>query len=472
MSSSGTQKVSFNTAISIVIANMIGAGVFTSLGFQALDIKSVFPLLMLWIVGGVIALCGAFNYGELASRMPRSGGEYHYLSQIYHRGFGFLSGWVSATVGFAAPIALAAMALGEYASDAIFASKEGKEFAQKIIAIATIGIITLIHASDVKKGSVFQRYSTAVKLILITIFIFSGLFITPNPQSISVLPQTGDWDYIWQPAFAVSLAYVSFAYSGWNASAYLAGEVENPSKNVPKSLFMGTMVVMLCYVLLNFVFLYTSPISNLAGKLDVGYESAMAIFGNAGGRIMASIIALLLVSSISAMVFAGPRVTQAIGEDFEIFSKIAITNSKGVPVYAILLQSTIAIILVLTSTFNDILFAISFVLEIFTISTVFGVFILRFKNKNHTQESIYKTWGYPITTLIFLFGTGWTMYFLFENRILPATKAIFGIDLLTDKSYLSQTMPAFLALGSLLSGFIVFLISDTINQKNKKLKSV
>jgi APA family basic amino acid/polyamine antiporter len=472
MSSSGTQKVSFTTAISIVIANMIGAGVFTSLGFQALDIKSVFPLLMLWIVGGVIALCGAFNYGELASRMPRSGGEYHYLSQIYHRGFGFLSGWVSATVGFAAPIALAAMALGEYASDAIFATKEGKEFAQKMIAITTIGIITLIHASDVKKGSVFQRYSTAVKLILITIFIFSGLFITPNPQSISVLPQTSDWDYIWQPAFAVSLAYVSFAYSGWNASAYLAGEIENPSTNVPKSLFMGTMVVMLCYVLLNFVFLYTSPIPNLAGKLDVGYESAMAIFGSAGGRIMASIIALLLVSSISAMVFAGPRVTKAIGEDFEIFSKIAITNSKGVPVYAIFLQSSIAIVLVLTSTFNDILFAISFVLEIFTISTVFGVFILRFKQKNTNNEPTYKTWGYPITTLIFLAGTGWTMYFLFEQRIFPAAKAIFGIGLVAEKSYLSQTMPAFLALGSILSGLIVFLVSDTINQKRKNLKSV
>ncbi len=463
-------QVSFLTAVSIVIANMIGAGVFTSLGFQALDIKSVFSLLLLWIVGGVIALCGAFNYGELAARMPRSGGEYHYLSQIYHRGFGFLSGWISASVGFAAPIALAAMALGEYASDAIFASKNEHPIFQKIIAVATILFISLIHATDVKKGSFFQQYSTAMKLLLISIFILAGFLITPNPQSISVLPESKDWNYVWQPAFAISLAYVSFAYSGWNASAYLAGEIENPRKNVPKSLFLGTIIVMFTYVLLNFVFLYTTPIEQLAGKLDVGYESAMMIFGKAGGKIMASMIALLLVSSISAMVFAGPRVTKAIGEDFEIFKHIATTNSKGVPVWAIFFQSTIAIVLVLTSSFNDVLYAIAFVLEIFTISTVFGVFVLRFREKESFLA--YKTWGYPITTLIFIAGTAWTMFFLFEQRIFPSLKAIFGIGLHPEKSYISQVMPAVLAIGSLLSGFIIFLISDKINQKRLKEKKV
>ncbi|MCS6795679.1 MAG: amino acid permease [Raineya sp.] len=469
-SSPSQTQVSFLTAVSIVVANMIGSGVFTSLGFQAIDIKSVFPLLLLWIVGGIIALCGAFNYGELAARMPRSGGEYHYLSQIYHRGFGFLSGWVSATVGFAAPIALAAMALGEYASDAIFASKNEYPIFHKIIAVAVILTITFIHATDIRKGSFFQQYSTALKLLLIIIFILAGLIITPNPQAISVLPQASDWNYIWQPAFAVSLAYVSFAYSGWNASAYLAGEIENPRKNVPKSLFLGTMIVMIAYVLLNFIFLYTTPIEQLAGKLDVGYESAKMIFGSIGGKIMASMIALLLISSISAMIFAGPRVTKAIGEDFEIFKQIASTNSKGIPTKAIFLQSGIAIMLVITSSFEDVLYAIAFVLEIFTISTVLGVFVLRFKERESFLA--YKAWGYPITTIIFIAGTAWTMIFLFQERILPSLKAIVGINLNPEKTYISQIMPAILAVGTLCIGLIVFLISDKINQKIKETKKV
>lgn len=468
--SNSSSKVSFLTAVSIVVANMIGTGVFTSLGFQVVDIKSVFAILLLWMIGGIIALCGAFNYGELAARIPRSGGEYRYLSYIYHRGFGFVSGWISATVGFSAPIALAAMALSEYASDAIWGSKTEHIIFQKVIAVATIILISVIHASDIKKGSSFQRYTTALKLLLITVFILAGLIITPAPQFISVVPYTSDWQYVWQPAFAVSLAYVSFAYSGWNASAYLTEEIQNPRQNVPKSLFLGTMVVMLAYVLLNFTFLYTTPIAQLEGKLDVGYESARMIFGKAGGKIMASFIALLLISSISAMIFAGPRVTKAIGEDFELFKLIATTNSKGVPVYAITIQSGIAILLVLTSSFSDVLFAIAFVLEIFTISSVIGVFILRARQKE--VDLPYKAWGYPITTIIFIIGTAWTMIFLFKQQIFPSLKALIGIELYPHKSYISQAMPAIIAIGSIVSGIIVFIISDINNRKVKQVKKV
>jgi APA family basic amino acid/polyamine antiporter len=458
-----SQKISFNTAIAIVVANMIGAGVFTSLGYQAVGTPHIFPLLTLWLVGGIVALCGALNYGELASLMPRSGGEYNYLSQIYHPLLGFLSGWISATIGFAAPVALAAVALGTYASNVIGVNST-------LIGIIVVVIITAIHATDSKTGSSFQRYSTAVKVGLIFLFILSGLFLTDTPQNISILPKEGDWSEIVKSPFAVSLAFVSFAYSGWNASAYLANEIENPQKNVPKSLLMGTAVVMLAYILLNFVFLYTIPVGTLVAEqakdfnkpLEVGYLSANVVFGNIGGKIMATLIALLLVSSISSMVFAGPRVTQMIGEDFPLFKSFARLNKKGVPSTAIIVQSAISIILILTSSFDSILYAIAFILDVFTFAAVLGVIVLRIRKPK--EERKYKAWGFPITSIIFLAATGWTMWFLFEQRILPATKAIFGIDLDAKLSYLQQTMPSFITLGMLLSGTIVYYISH-INKK-------
>jgi len=435
-------KISFNTAVAIVVANMVGAGVFTSLGFQLFSIQSVFPLLMLWLVGGIVALCGALSYGELAALFPRSGGEYNFLSEIYHPSIGFLSGWVSATVGFAAPVALAAVALGKYSSSVILAgaSESAVTNLSTGIALVVVLLITAIHAYDIKAGSAFQRYSTAVKVILIIGFILGGLFITSSPQNITVLPVTGDWSLVFSGGFAVSLAYVSFSYSGWNASAYLAGEIKNPQKNVPRSLFLGTLVVMIAYILLNFVFLYTASMESMVGQLDVGYVSANAIFGTIGGKIMGSMIALLLISSISAMIFAGPRVTQVMGEDIAFLKKLAFRNKKGVPIYAIFLQAVITILLILTSSFDAILKYIAFTLDIFTFMTVLGVFVMRFKAPK--KERVYKTWGYPITPLIFLAVTAWTMIFLLQENFWGSLAA----------------------LGTVLAGFIFYLLDKVINK--------
>jgi basic amino acid/polyamine antiporter, APA family len=411
MAENSNNKISFNTAIAIVVANMVGSGVFTSLFFQTNpnigNIQAIFPLLMLWFFGGIIALCGALSYGELAALMPRSGGEYHFLSKIYHPALGFLSGWVSATVGFSAPIALAATGLGRYANSV------SPILNPTVLAIVVIVLITLIHATDVKLGGTFQRYSTLLKVLLIVGFILCGFLFTAEPTNISPLPQTNDWSIIFSTAFAGSLAYVSFSYSGWNAAAYLASEIDNPRKNVPRSLFLGTLVVMTLYVLLNFTFLYTAPMAKISAGLEVGYTSANYIFGDIGGKIMGSMIALLLVSSISSMVFAGPRVTQAMGQDIPLLNTFARTNSKGIPLLALVIQSSISIILVLTASFESILNYIAFTLDIFTTLTVLGVFVMRFRQPK--AERVYKTWGYPVTPLIFLAATTWTMYVIFQR---------------------------------------------------------
>src|SRR5437763_8443189 len=209
------RTIGFVTACSIVIANIIGTGIFTSLGFQLNDIRSGFALLMLWVIGGIAALCGALCYSELAAALPRSGGEYHFLSQIYHPALGFMAGFVSATVGFAAPVALAAMAFGQY-----FVGVFGVG-SPVLLSFVVVWVVTAFHLGNLQVGSAFQNLSTLVKLLLIGALIATGLFVQPK-QSISFLPAPGDTIAIFGAPFAVALVYVMHSYSGWNAAACLA----------------------------------------------------------------------------------------------------------------------------------------------------------------------------------------------------------------------------------------------------------
>jgi APA family basic amino acid/polyamine antiporter len=386
-------KIGFNTAVSIVIANMIGTGVFTSLGFQVLGIESGFALIILWVVGGILALCGALTYGEIGAAFPESGGEYNYLSKLYHPAVGFISGWVSVTVGFAAPIAAAAFALGQYVSK-VYPSVNAV-----VLALSIIAIITLIHSINLKAGSLFQRIFTIVKVVCIVMFVGFGLFHVPE-HTVNFSADTTAWNDIFSKGFAISLIYVTYAYSGWNAASYISGEMKDAKRNLPKALFVGTLIVMVIYTLLNYVFLYSVPIPELKGVLEVGYLSANKIFGVQVGQFMSLVIAVLLISTISAMVLAGPRVMKSMGTDIKGLRFFAISNKNNVPYVAIIFQSVIAIALVLTSSFQSLITYVGFTLNLFTFLTVAGIFILRFKHKH--IETSYKTFLYPITPLLFL----------------------------------------------------------------------
>jgi APA family basic amino acid/polyamine antiporter len=386
-------KIGFNTAVSIVIANMIGTGVFTSLGFQVLGIESGFALIMLWVVGGILALCGALTYGEIGAAFPQSGGEYNYLSKLYHPAVGFISGWVSVTVGFAAPIAAAAVALGQYVS------KVYPTVNAVVLALSIIAIITLIHSINLKAGSLFQRIFTIVKVVCIVMFVGFGLFHVPE-HTVNFSADTTAWNDIFSKGFAISLIYVTYAYSGWNAASYISGEMKDAKRNLPKALFVGTLIVMVIYTLLNYVFLYSVPIPELKGVLEVGYLSANKIFGVQVGQFMSLVIAVLLISTISAMVLAGPRVMKSMGTDIKGLRFFAISNKNNVPYVAIIFQSVIAVVLVLTSSFQSLITYVGFTLNLFTFLTVAGIFILRLKHKH--IETSYKTFLYPITPLLFL----------------------------------------------------------------------
>ncbi len=423
MSELKSNKLNLFSATNLVVANIIGAGIFTISGYTLGSVPSVFGLLFIWFVGGILALCGALVYGELTSIMPKSGGEYYYLSRIYHPIFGFLSGFISLTAGFAAPVAAASLAFGKYLSAVIYGQSD--DFLTKILAIFIIISISIIHSTSLSLGSKIQNVLTAIKVTLLLFFVVAGLLITPNPQNISILPQSKDWNLVLSSGFAISLIYISFAYSGWNAAAYMSEEVENPSKNVPKALFTGTIIVMALYLLVNFVFVYSSSIPDLQFKAEVGDVAARNIFGEQGGRIVSTMIALALTSSISAMIMAGPRVIQAMGKDFPIFGTFAKNNKNGIPFFAIIAQSTISIMVVLSSELSNILNYIGFTLSIFTVFTVIGLMIYRFKNPD-SQHTV-RTPFYPLTPLLFLALSIWMITY---NFIEKPTESLIGLSTL------------------------------------------
>ncbi len=408
------EKRSFGlyTTVSVVIANMVGTGVFTSLGFQVLGIHSGFAIIVLWLIGGLASLLGALVYAEIGAALPKSGGEYYYLSKIYHPSVGFLAGWISFLVGFAAPVAAASIAFSSYLTKSvhfaeIFPVLQGFPLVS-IFAIIIISITTVFHAINKRAGAVFQNFFTTFKIIIILFLIGAGLFYG-NVQDISFMPTQMAWKDILSPAFVISLYFVSYSYSGWNAAAYFAGEIKNPSKNIPLSLFIGTFVVSGMYVLLNFVFLKTVPIAELAGQLEVGYLFAAKIWGTEFGSIMGLVISFLLVSSISSMVLAGPRVTSAIGENLSFFKWFAGKNKNDVPTRAIIVQSLLSVIYVVTSTFDQMITFIGFTLNLFTMMTVVGVIVYRIKQPN--AERPYRTYGYPFTPVLFMIINLWILVY-------------------------------------------------------------
>ncbi len=402
------KKIGFLTATALVIANMVGAGVFTSLGFQAADIKQPLTLLLLWVIGGLLALCGGFCYAELGSSLPRSGGEYHYLTRLFHPRVGFLSGWVSLTIGFSAPIALLAMAFGHYFHGSL------PILSPRLLATAVVACITVVHLFELRIGGKFQFAVTLTELLLIASFILGGIFVTPHPVALNLLPTRGSLSLVLSPAFAVSLVYVSYSYSGWNCSTYLASEIKNPSLNIPRSILTGTCIVLLLYVLLNYIFLRSTPIGDLAGHLEIGLIAAVNILGPVGGRVMGLFIALCLVSSISSMVIAGPRILKVMGEDYPRLSFFSRESSRGIPWIAILTQTVIALLLLWTSTFDKILTFVGFTLALFTCLSVIGVFILRIRNI--APPDAYKTTGFPLTPILFLVLNLWMIGYLIGER--------------------------------------------------------
>lgn len=404
-------KIDKWTAVALVVANMVGTGVFTSLGFQLVEMHNVWSILFLWILGGIIALSGALTYAEIGSYLIKNGGEYAYLGHLFHPMLGFIAGVVSVVVGFAAPIAAACVAFGKYLSYTLVSTNHHR--LELFLSIAVLVSITCIHLWSIKVSGLFQKYVTLVKIIVILMFSLALFLSNANPE-IFKWESKNFLSEVFSSSFAVSLIYVSYAYSGWNAAAYLSSEIEQPEKNLSKALITGTFLVMTLYVFLNFCFLYSTPVQALRSNVEVGIISAQYIFGKLVGNLMGVWIAGLLISTISSMLMASPRVLASMGEDFSGLSFFNQRNKFQSPYIALLVISGISAIMIISSTFQWLINYIGITLIVFTLMTAAGLFVLR-RKENYC--SVFKVPLYPLPVVFFIVMNVWILIYVGKQEI-------------------------------------------------------
>lgn len=399
---------SSRTAITLVVANMIGTGVFTSLGFQLLDIQSAPIILVLWFIGGVVALCGALCYAELGAALPRSGGEYNFLSRIYHPSAGFVSGWVSVTVGFSAPTAAAAITAATYFKSVF------PETPVMPMGLGLVALIGALHFGSRRGSANFQQLFTSIKILLILIFIGAAWWQVGHLQSVVWVPRVEDFSLVGTGAFAVALIYVNYAYTGWNAATYLSGEVENPTQALPRILVIGTALVTVLYLLLHAMFLSVAPMSAMAGKAEIGFVVAGFAFGETGAKVVGVMLSILLISTVSAMLLAGPRALQVMGQDFRVFSWLAKETKSGVPAIAVGLQVAITLLLITTSSFESIIIFSGTILALNSLLTVLGLLVLRVREPNLPRP--FRLPWYPLPLVVYAVIVSWTLVYLVIER--------------------------------------------------------
>jgi basic amino acid/polyamine antiporter, APA family len=400
------RSLSLFPATNIVIANIIGAGIFTTSGLLMSDLNNPLLMILLWIAGGIIALCGALSYAELGANMPHAGGEYLFLSRLFNPLAGFLSGWVSFIVGFSAPIAASAIGFSAYFFRAfppipVWMDNNtwiSVQASQKLLAITVIILFSAIHYRGLKFGTKVQNSLTILKVALILGLIFTGFIAGKGDIShFRDCPITVTGIKGWK-TIGLSLMWIMFAYSGWNASTYIGSEIKNPKRNLPGSLLIGTIIVMFLYLLINLLYIYAIPPGEMKGVISVGGLAMEKMFGMTGGIISSLLISFALFSSLSAFLIIGPRVYYSMAKDGLFFKSAAKIHPKfNVPSISIFIQCSIAIILTVSGTFEQILTFMGFSLGIFPLLAVSGVIKLRFSGK-----STMKIPGFPVAQIIYL----------------------------------------------------------------------
>ena len=390
----------------IVVANMIGAGIFTTSGLLMSDLNNPLLMIILWIVGGILALCGALSYGELGAAIPEAGGEYAFLSRIFHPMFGFLSGWVSFIVGFSAPIAASAIGFTEYLYRAfpqlfLWGGAEdtiGLIAIKKVCALSVIVLFTFIHYRGIDFGTRIQNYLTLLKVGLIVFLIIIGFSFGKGNFHNIVDYNTVDFNFGSVKTIGLSLLWIMFAYSGWNAATYIGSEIKNPRKNLPLSLLAGTVIVMVLYLFLNVFYVYAVPPEEMKGVISIGGLAVGKSLGNSLGSLISLMISFALFSSLSAFIILGPRVYYSMARD-GLFFRFAshIHPVYKVPSKAIILQGIISGTMVLSGTFDQILTYMGFSLGIFPLLAICGVFVLRKKGLSTIRFP-----GYPFIQIFYL----------------------------------------------------------------------
>ncbi len=416
------RQIGLTTAISIVVANMIGTGIFVTTGFVAKLVPGPGWVLLCWVIGGLIAISGALCYGELSTRMPEVGGEYVYLKKLYHPLFGFLTGWTSLFVGFSAPIASAALSFSAYTFSGFkMTIADSQPLPQKIAAMLIILIFTLIHYLGVKIGSKVQVLLTALKVLIILGLASLGLWYGSNSQSyFSPIETPGSFDVL---SFGTAIMLVMFSYSGWNASSYIAGELKNPRRTLPWSLLFGTIIVIVLYLAINLFILAMLPYSELRGTITVVHAAAAHAFGDRVHHTVSLLVSLGLLSSLSAFIMIGPRVYFAMAQDKLFLPFAAKINPRyQVPTTSIIIQGIIAVIMVVISPLERLLLYISFALNIFPWLAIAGLFKARITGIG--EASAVKVKGFPFIPIFYLTASLGLMVIMYRARPIESTAAL------------------------------------------------
>lgn len=413
------RTLGLTSATAIVVASMIGAGVFTSSGFALADLGSPARVLLAWAVGGITATCGALCYGALARAEPESGGEYTYLARLVHPLAGFLAGWVSLLAGFTAPIAAAALGLQLYLHSTFELGGD-----PRWIGTGAILAAGALHGLRLSPGVGAQNAAVGMKLALIAVFVALGAWkLRPGALPPVQAPpfELG--------AFAVSLVWISFAYSGWNAATYVAGEVKDPERNLPRALVLGTGLVTLAYLALNAVFVWSAPLAELAGKAEVGAIAAEALGGQGLRRFLTLIVALALFTSVSSLVMSGPRVYARMADD-GLFPRFFAFRSEArgevrdeIPRRAVALQVAASIAVVWLSELGSLIGTIGFTLGLCSAATVAALVRLRLR----AGAERVPIPGWPVVPAIYLAMTLFASVYLALRE--PASAAT-GLELL------------------------------------------
>lgn len=399
--SQNLHKISWKTAAGLVIANMIGTGIFTSLGFQLAVVQNTWTILILWTLGGGMALIGALVYAELGTHFRKTGGDYIFLSESIHPSVGYLYAWVSLVVGFSAPIAIAAMAMNNYLNPLF-----GDTLLPGLFFLLAVPIA---HLFSVSRSAQFQDLMTLVKIIFVIVLIALGLGFSSSLDA-SALNFTASWkDEILLPGFAVSLIYVFYAYTGWNSAAYIIEEVDQPQKNLPKALIWATVSVMVVYILLQLVLLKHATVDQLSGKVQVADIAFGNLFGPKGALWVSFFIGVQLIATISGYSWVGPRVTYAMAKDFKLWKPLSKVNSQGIPTRAILLNTFISLVLFSTGSFEQVMLYAGFVLQLMGTVTVFSSLKIK-------KEQGFKTPYKPILQVIYLIFSVAVMGYLVYDR--------------------------------------------------------
>jgi APA family basic amino acid/polyamine antiporter len=403
-------KIGWKTAAALVVSNMIGTGVFTSLGYQLTDIQNTFSIVLIWALGGLFALIGAFTYAELGTNFDDSGGDYVFLSKLIHPIVGYVYAWVSLTVGFTAPIAISVMAMKSYLNPI------NPSLFNEWFGIFVILVLTAIHSISIGQSGKFQNISTGIKIGFVLLLILLGFSLVPA-QEVTAINLSSSWkEEIFLPGFAVSLLYVTYAYTGWNSAAYIVDEINDPRKNLPKALLIGTVLVTVFYILLQIVFLKHASVEQMSGKVEVAFVAFKNVLGSEGSRWISYFIAIQLIATISGYLWIGSRITFAMAKDHSPWKKIAVKNKNGIPVRALWLQAGISILLTLTGTFEQVLLYASFVLQLMGTLTVASIFWLK------GRKGAYKSPFKPFLQIAFILFSLWILGYMLVER--PKESAI------------------------------------------------